>query len=95
MNRLPIIIDTDPGVDDFFCLAIGCAFTEKFDLKGVTTIGGNNITAVTTRNALNILKVLRTDVPVAAGADRFLTEEFGRPVVEAHGHNGVGEAVLP
>ena len=32
---------------------------------------------------------------VAAGADRFLTEEFGEPVVSAHGHNGVGEAVLP
>ena len=22
MNRIPLVIDTDPGVDDFFCLAL-------------------------------------------------------------------------
>ena len=95
MNRIPLIIDTDPGVDDFFCIAIGCANPDKFDLRAITTIGGNNYTRVTTQNALNILKLLNTDVPVAPGADRFLTEEFGEPVVSAHGRNGVGEAVLP
>ena len=72
-NRIPIIIDTDPGVDDFFCIAIGCAFPELFDLRAVTTIGGNNSTDVTTRNALDILKLLRReDVPVARGADSYL-----------------------
>lgn len=69
---LPIIIDTDPGVDDFFCLAFGCVFRDYFDLKLVTSEGGNNATAVTTENALRILSLFgRDDVPVARGAINF------------------------
>jgi len=95
MKPVPILIDTDPGVDDFFCIAIGCAFRELFDLKAITTIGGNNTTEVTTQNALNILKLLhRDDVPVAKGADSFLTRPFGRPVAKFHGANGLGNVEL-
>ena len=95
MKLVPILIDTDPGVDDFFCIAIGCAFRELFDLKAITTIGGNNTTEVTTQNALNILKLLhRDDVPVAKGADSFLTRSFGRPVAKFHGANGLGNVEL-
>jgi len=91
MKTIPIIIDTDPGVDDFFCIGIGCAFRELFDLRAITTIGGNNSTDVTTRNALDILKLFRRqDVPVAKGADSFLYEPFGEPVVRFHGTNGLG-----
>ena len=34
MNRIPLVIDTDPGVDDFFCLALACTYDDVFDLKG-------------------------------------------------------------
>ena len=95
MKRIPLLIDTDPGVDDFFCLAIGCAFKELFDLKAVTTIGGNNATKITTQNALNILKLLnREDVPVAPGADSFTARPFGKPVAKFHGLNGLGNVEL-
>jgi inosine-uridine nucleoside N-ribohydrolase len=95
MERIPIIIDTDPGVDDFFCLALGCAFKEVFDLRAVTTIGGNNSTDVTTQNALDILKLFkRSEVPVARGAGRYLCGNFGRPVLKAHGINGIGNVYL-
>ena len=95
MNKLPILIDTDPGIDDLFCIAIGCAFSDVFDLKALTTIGGNNTTAVTTRNALNILKLFkREDVAVAKGADSFLKEPFGEPVAKFHGHNGIGDVTI-
>ncbi len=95
MKTIPIIIDTDPGVDDFFCIGIGCAFRELFDLRAITTIGGNNSTDVTTRNALDILKLFRRqDVPVAEGADSFLYEPFGEPVVRFHGTNGLGDVQL-
>ena len=95
MKTIPIIIDTDPGVDDFFCIGIGCAFRELFDLRAITTIGGNNSTDVTTRNALDILKLFRRqDVPVAKGADSFLFEPFGEPVVRFHGTNGLGDVQL-
>lgn len=92
---LPIVLDTDPGVDDFFCLAMLCAFPEEFSLRAVTTIGGNNSTEVTTKNALDILALFGKDAPVYPGADHFTEEEFGEPVVFAHGHNGLADAVLP
>lgn len=67
-NAFPSVIDTDPGIDDFFCLALACAYSDRLDLRAVTTMGGNNHTDVTTQNALNILSLFRTDVPVARGA---------------------------
>lgn len=95
MKQIPIILDTDPGVDDFFCIALACAFKEYFDLKAITTIGGNNSTDVTTRNALDILHLLhREDVTVARGADSYLTSEFGEPVARFHGANGIGDVKL-
>lgn len=95
MERIPIVIDTDPGIDDFFCLALACAYSDRLDLRAVTTMGGNNHTDVTTQNALNILSLFRTDVPVARGADRYLEAEFGAPAAKCHGSNGVGNLVLP
>ena len=58
-------------------------------------MGGNNHTDVTTQNALNILSLFRTDVPVARGADRYLEAEFGAPAAKCHGSNGVGDLILP
>ena len=95
MERIPIVIDTDPGIDDFFCLALACAYSDRLDLRAVTTMGGNNHTDVTTQNALNILSLFRTDVPVAQGADRYLEAEFGAPAAKCHGSNGVGDLILP
>ena len=96
MNKQPILIDTDPGVDDAFCLAIGCGFSEYFDLKAVTTIGGNNATDITTRNALDLLKLYhRDDVRVGRGSDSYLEKEFDKPVEKFHGKNGLGNAIIP
>lgn len=95
MSQIPIIIDTDPGVDDFFCIALGCAFSDVFNLRAITTIGGNNSTDVTTQNALDILKLFRrSEVPVARGAGRYLCQEFGIPVIKFHGINGLGNAYI-
>ena len=96
MNKLPIIIDTDPGIDDFFCIALGCVFCDALELKAVTTIGGNQCTDITTRNALDIVSLFgRPEVPVARGSDSFLCEPFGRPATKFHGKNGVGDVELP
>lgn len=92
---IPLVLDTDPGVDDFFCFAVVCAFRDVFDLKAVTAMGGNNTTAVTSKNAQRILNLFHRDVPVSYGADSYLTEPFGEPVVSAHGHNGLGEVEIP
>ena len=40
MNRRPIIIDTDPGIDDAVAIAIAL-FSEELDVRLITTVAGN------------------------------------------------------
>jgi len=95
-KRIPFIIDTDPGVDDFFCIAFGVSSESKTDLKGLTTICGNNYVDVTTRNALDILKYLGSEeTPVAKGCEKFLDGRETEPVLEFHGANGLGNLEIP
>ena len=79
----PIVIDCDPGIDDAFALLLAIASPE-LDLRGVTTVAGNQTLERTTENALAVLELAgRADVPVAAGADRPLVQGLvtaaGRP----------------
>jgi pyrimidine-specific ribonucleoside hydrolase len=90
----PIILDCDPGHDDALALLLALQRPEV-ELLGVTTVAGNATLDNTTRNALSVLTLIgRTDVPVAAGADRPLS----RPLVTAahvHGTSGLEGAELP
>ena len=71
----PIIIDCDPGHDDAIALLLALASPEV-ELVGVTTVSGNSTLDKTTANALRVLEfVERSDVPVAAGADRPLVRD--------------------
>ena len=91
---IPTILDCDPGHDDAIALLLALASPE-LDLLGVTTTYGNQTLAKTTANALRVLElVARTDVPVAAGAERPLQREL---VVAAHvhGESGLDGPVLP
>ena len=90
----PIILDCDPGHDDAIALLLALASPE-LDLLGVTTTYGNQTLEKTTTNALRVLELVeRTDVPVAAGAERPLAREL---VVAAHvhGESGLDGTVLP
>jgi pyrimidine-specific ribonucleoside hydrolase len=85
----PLIIDTDPGVDDAFALALACSSPEV-DLIGVTTVFGNVGLALTTANALRVLALYdREDVPVAAGADRPLVHPHPHRARHVHGTDGL------
>jgi len=91
---VPIVLDCDPGHDDAIALLLALASPE-LELLGVTTTYGNQTLEKTTRNALRVLELVgRTDVPVAAGADRPLEREL---VVGAHvhGESGLDGPVLP
>lgn len=91
---LPLIIDSDPGLDD--ALAIGLAVARpEINLLAVTTVGGNADVRHCTTNALRLLNVYGApDVPVAEGAAGAL---FGSVVraTEIHGEGGIGTTVLP
>src|SRR5919199_2635508 len=68
----------------------------EIELLGVTTVHGNQTLEKTTGNALRVLELAgRSDVPVAAGADRPLLRE---PAVarDVHGDSGLdGPEPLP
>jgi inosine-uridine nucleoside N-ribohydrolase len=89
----PLLLDCDPGHDD--ALAIVLALDPRLRLLGVTTVAGNAGLERTTRNAGRVLTLAgRSDVPVAAGADRPLVREPWVPV-SFHGESGLDGADLP
>lgn len=89
-----VILDCDPGHDDALAIALALARPE-LRVRAITTVAGNASLDRTTRNALRVLTLLdRTDVPVAAGADRPLNREPWVPV-DFHGPSGLDGADLP
>jgi len=92
-HPLPLIIDSDPGLDD--ALAIGlAAASPELTLLAVTTVGGNADVARCTENALRLLHAYgRDDVPVAEGAAGALMGSIVR-ATEVHGESGIGTTVL-
>ena len=51
---MPLVIDTDPGIDDALAILLALASPEV-DLRLVTTVHGNVELAQTTENALRVL----------------------------------------
>ncbi len=91
---IPIVIDCDPGHDDAIAILLALASPEV-ELRGVTTVAGNQTLDKTTRNALQVLEVAgRVDVPVAPGADRPLRREL-RTAAHVHGESGLDGPSLP
>ncbi|MDB4895593.1 MAG: nucleoside hydrolase [Firmicutes bacterium] len=91
---IPVMIDTDPGIDDALAIALAVRSPE-LSVIAVTTTYGNSQVAVTTRNARYLLERLgaRT-VPVWPGAARPLL----RPpafALDTHGEEGLGYAAVP
>ena len=91
---IPCVIDCDPGHDDAIAILLALASPE-LDVRGITTVSGNQTLEKTTANALRVLEhVGRGDVPVAAGADRPLVrEQFVAAYV--HGESGLDGPDLP
>jgi len=90
----PILLDCDPGHDDAIALLLALG-SEELQLRGVTTVAGNQTLAKTTANAIRVLELVnRGDVPVAAGADRPLVRE-PRVAANVHGETGLDGPDLP
>ena len=93
-NRTPLIIDCDPGHDDAIAIMIALA-SDKIDLKGITTVGGNQTVEKTTNNTLKILELFkRIDVPVAMGKTKTLFKEVD-VAEDVHGVSGMDGPILP
>lgn len=66
--RLPILLDTDPGIDDAAAIT-AALFAPQLDLQLITTVAGNVSVEKTTRNALQLLHFWNSDIPLAQGRD--------------------------
>ena len=89
-----IVIDCDPGHDDAIAILLALASPEV-ELRGITTVAGNQTLDKTTRNALKVLELAgRTDIPVAAGADAPLQRTL-RVAANVHGESGLDGPDLP
>ena len=90
---LPLVIDTDPGIDDSLALILA-ARSRAARLLAVSTSYGNATLETTTRNARLVLRRAGAMAPVFPGADRPLV----RPLItakETHGGDGLGDHRLP
>lgn len=86
---VPLLIDTDPGVDDALALLMAFAST-RHELLGLCIAAGNVGLPHTVANALKLCEVAGVDVPVFPGCDRPLVF----PAEDAsyvHGRDGFGD----
>ena len=86
-----IVLDTDPGVDDALAILVALAHA---DLRAITTVAGNVGVELATANALKVLALANSTVPVYQGASAPLHDD---PVnaVAIHGEFGLGGAAFP
>ncbi|MBM7599242.1 non-specific riboncleoside hydrolase [Virgibacillus halotolerans] len=86
--KRPIIIDTDPGIDDIVAIT-AALFSDKLDVKLITTVGGNVGITHTTRNAVDLVTFLGRNTPIAKGVDEPLVNK-PKTASQVHGSSGVG-----
>src|SRR3954465_11334019 len=83
----PILLDCDPGHDDAIAILLALG-SDEFELRGLTTVAGNQTLEKTTANAIRVLELAgRGEVPVAEGSPRPLVRE---PFVAAYVHGDTG-----
>ncbi len=88
MGKRPIIIDTDPGVDDATAIMMVQA-SGRFDIEGITAVHGNVPLEHTANNALYLSDLYGIDCPVAIGAHRAMLVSLPK-AEDVHGGNGLG-----
>lgn len=94
-EKIPLLIDTDPGVDD--ALALLMAFhSDAHELVGLTIAAGNVGLDHTVRNALKLREVAgRHDVPVFPGCGGPLVHVPREDAAHVHGRDGFGDIGYP
>ncbi|WP_156312243.1 nucleoside hydrolase [Lysinibacillus contaminans] len=93
MRKIPVIIDTDPGIDDAMMLTYACA-SEELDILLVTTAAGNISQDKTNYNARAFLSYIGANVEVAQGLDKPILREL-EVAEDIHGESGLGNVDLP
>ncbi len=93
MNKQKIILDCDPGHDDAVAILLAVA-SPKIELLGITVAAGNQTIEKTAKNALNVARFVKSNVPIAIGSaeplvrDRIICEQV-------HGESGLDGFAFP
>ena len=93
MNKIPVILDGDPGHDDAIAWVFAKA-SPMLDIRAVVSVSGNQTIEKTTINARRICALLGIDAPIAKGAVRPMT---GDPFTAGnwHGESGLDGPAMP
>lgn len=89
MSKIPIIIDTDPGIDDAMMLTFAFANNHVLDIRLVTTSSGNISQGKSNHNARVFLSYIGANVEVARGLESPFLREL-ELAEDIHGENGFG-----
>ncbi|HIA6630742.1 TPA: ribonucleoside hydrolase RihC [Enterococcus faecalis] len=92
-KKRPIIIDTDPGIDDAVALAIALNHP-NLEVRLITTVAGNVDVEKTTNNALKLVDFFGKKVPVAKGCNCSLLIQL-EDSAEIHGETGMDGFEFP
>jgi inosine-uridine nucleoside N-ribohydrolase len=94
-SPLPVVIDTDPGIDD--CLALLLALNSpELDVRGISISYGNTTIENAFRNGVEIVRKVKQPVrvPMGIGARRPLKRPL-QVADDTHGPSGLGYADVP
>lgn len=89
----PVVIDSDPGIDDSLALLLALASPE-LDVRGISVSYGNTVVENAMRNAVEIVRRAGRRIPLAMGARRPLKRALA-VALETHGATGLGDAKVP
>jgi len=93
MNKRPVVIDCDPGVDDTLAIFLAASRPE-LDIRAICPVAGNVSYEQTSQNALRLRDLIGLDCRVARGAVQPLIAP-SRTAGAIHGKGGLGGYVLP
>ena len=93
MTKKPLIISTDPGIDDVVAIIIAL-FSDMLDVKLIAATWGNVPLKKTLTNTLKLEAFLNTNVPVVSGAScPLLRQQIDAS--DVHGKSGLGGYEFP
>jgi purine nucleosidase len=92
MTRLPLLIDTDPGVDDALAILMAHAHTH---VAALTVAAGNVGLKHTVRNARTLVDLVGAATPVFAGCPSPLVRAPEEDAAFVHGEDGFGDVGFP
>jgi len=90
----PIIIDTDPGIDDALAIMLA-AESPEVEILGLVAVAGNVGLEKTAPNLAALADLLELECPIGRGSAGPLWRRDTMPAWDVHGEDGLGGYALP